>query len=785
MTYAVTSVSPSLGGPGDWILVFGTDLNGTTSVSFGGVSASGGDLAGPTTLLSTLGYTNETVLLVKVPDGAKSGPLLLDDGVEQVESPSSFIVASNPLSVPPFGEAAYGVGWAPIVGDTVDVSESLLRVRLSASAYGHNQIRLAWDEPRDEYERLVITRSSTGHPVHPFEGAVVFSGTRYTIVERAAVDAPLGDGRFYYYSMFLEIPAASVRWQRVAVADDIVPYRHGGAEMLMDLLPHHYLVDDASTKQAGGDLSMEQMGTLERFLRLIGWETDYARSLTDHVGDVWRPSQLRSRMLTAAALSYGVPREYALGDRTTRRLLRHWIRLQRSKGTLAAARLLAGDVTGYTASVYEGRNLIFGPNGSEFKVADPDATTSVYWNWKSASALALARVTTPAPPVSTPAALRVEYPNTSAFSIGYGDAADVRKTCMKTNPVGANVFSAYVRSASTTRSVTPKIHWYDAAGDFLETTTGTPGDSVSGSWTRLAVADDVPTDAVYARPELAWPAGAANEQHFIAAAQFEAARTGETDPTDYQAGRTAVCSLRPDRINLCKNPSFETNTNHWSVVATASGVSRNTTWFRQAGPGAASMRISNLDSAPVVVKYVHDEVDDIIPGSVYTAGAYLANSVGLGAMDEVRAYLSFVWLDVDDEEIDRTDGPLLAVPRRSTGVDFTPFPATVSSVAPDGAVTMELHITWVGYDYDPPATNYNFTATSLYVDDVILEREGDPSSYFDGSLDPTSDDYYWEGTTHLSRSYYYPGRPARQARLEALLPEYLPADIPFTITFGG
>lgn len=63
----------------------------------------------------------------------------------------------------------------------------------------------------------------------------------------------------------------------------------------------------------------------------------------------------------------------------------------------------------------------------------------------------------------------------------------------------------------------------------------------------------------------------------------------------------------------------------------------------------------------------------------------------------------------------------------------------------------------------------------FYVDAVMLEGGGGLQSYFDGSTYASVGDSLWEVGAHSSRSHYYPQRRAKNARINALLPSYLPA----------
>jgi hypothetical protein len=98
----IGSVSPGMGKPGDRVIIIGYNLDATSGVYFGGVSATFSILSGG-------------VLSAVVPTGAVTGPVTATGGIGTATSPSWFIVLS--MSIP-----------SMIEHDTDHVDEALARV---------------------------------------------------------------------------------------------------------------------------------------------------------------------------------------------------------------------------------------------------------------------------------------------------------------------------------------------------------------------------------------------------------------------------------------------------------------------------------------------------------------------------------------------------------------------------------------------------------------------------------------------------------------------------------
>lgn len=95
--------------------------------------------------------------------------------------------------------------------------------------------------------------------------------------------------------------------------------------------------------------------------------------------------------------------------------------------------------------------------------------------------------------------------------------------------------------------------------------------------------------------------------------------------------------------------------------------------------------------------------------------------------------------------------------------------------SPPGAVSATLKVVTHG------AMN---SGEVSWTDGALLERSVSVKPYFDAGLYVGDSDYLWEGDAHESRSHYYERRGVKSARLELILPKYLPYRRSFRLLFA-
>lgn len=240
----------------------------------------------------------------------------------------------------------------------------------------------------------------------------------------------------------------------------------------------------------------------------------------------------------------------------------------------------------------------------------------------------------------------------------------------------AYTLSAYVRSAAVSRNASVGIEWYDSAGTYISTSTGSAVASSTSAWTRVSVTATAPVNAYrYALDVYFAGTAAAGEVHYVDSVQFElgsaptpyretgvystGAQTWDLQRSDdggvtwsavrgATAGNSTAASAVPagwlvydyesprNVRNLLPNPNFDNGTTYWNSGSTLSRVTSPT----QSGSGA--LQVSAAGAGAVYVNAV--AVGYLIPitaGATYVFSTYTrAGSVSRNNSVNVNWYTS-------------------------------------------------------------------------------------------------------------------------------------------------
>lgn len=143
--------------------------------------------------------------------------------------------------------------------------------------------------------------------------------------------------------------------------------------------------------------------------------------------------------------------------------------------------------------------------------------------WTALSSATLARVTTPTVSGSA-GSLRI-----TAAAGGAAGAATATGTS-GVPVMGGGVYSllAYVRAASTGRSATPTVRWYDAAGTQIGSQVQSPGSDNSTGWTGYTWQFTAPPNAAYVAVEFNYSGTATSEIHYLDSVSLSLVETNHT-----------------------------------------------------------------------------------------------------------------------------------------------------------------------------------------------------------------------------------------------------------------
>jgi hypothetical protein len=311
----------------------------------------------------------------------------------------------------------------------------------------------------------------------------------------------------------------------------------------------------------------------------------------------------------------------------------------------------------------------------------------------------------------------------------------------------AYTYSIYSRAATTLRSITLNINWYDKDGKYLSAGTAASANNSTSAWTRISQTNiTAPTNAIYAIPQITINSAGAGEVHYFDAAQFN---TGATALT-YADARRIDIYLSANRINLILNPSFETNKDGW-----VAGV--NTTIARNISNGYAG-----TSSLALTASAAGDSWANITSGVSATVGSnYTASMYVRSAATSRNVQIRLDWYN-GASLLSTTSGTSVS----TSTVEWTRVSVTGAAPLNTTAVVVTVRVISAAI------------SEVHYFDAALLEQTSYADKYFDGTTGYNfTDDLMWEssGTNSTSRSLYHKNKTTAVARLAAVLPEYLPA----------
>jgi len=233
--------------------------------------------------------------------------------------------------------------------------------------------------------------------------------------------------------------------------------------------------------------------------------------------------------------------------------------------------------------------------------------------------------------------------------------------------------------------------------------------------------------------------------------------------TRFEDAKTTTFNIKANRVNLCPNPSFETDNTGWSVFpsGTSTTASRSTTNGAKFGSAAYSIAFSSGKDTGVQYSANGAVIPaiQVIPGNSYAASAYLKITSGNSATYR----LELRWFNISDVQLDTAVGSDTTV---TSDIGWTRLNVTGS--APTGAVYATLIL----------RKTMNATGVvNALLDGVLVEQSQTVNPYFDGSFDGYSweenRDSMWESTTDLSASHLYLNRVNTQGTIETRLTDMI------------
>lgn len=625
-----------------------------------------------------------------------------------------------------YGASKYG---APaLLRLSVQPMSVLVYAAISTLSTEFRKVKVSWQPPSGEFTRFRLVRSQSGYPETAEDGVIIFdefatsgnvSRSYFVDGEDNPNDIPLVSGREVYYRVFLF--TSDKVWVNAGGITAIVPSNHGVQDKVMTYLPKVYTSREQSplgttdTASALYDFIWGLSFTQEEFLTYL---------------DLLRPShtglETPIELISAETTNVGLIQESGLPTKNQKRLVREALFMYTNKGTANGLQTYAESLTGFAPTITVSQNLLLSVQDSTFY--------GHLGNW-----------------VFTNATATVSQDEVPAFGSSIIDGTDTCKLVASSgftmllgadDPVGKGVpitggsdyiASCKIKSPASAGNISLSIKWYDGTGTIISTTTASTT-SANNTWKTITKTATAPANAVYAGLSIT---SSASGTYYVDQVCMQVG-----DTASYDEARAVDIFLEPIKTNYINNPSFETNvTDSWTLSGSAT-ASQDSDVSDIAYSGSNSAKIIGTGSW----SYTSNPVP-INKGVYYTASGLVKSTAPLT--------VTFVGRDSSNNIVETED--LFNI---DTTTNWSRFSIShLIDAFDEYVVTYELH--------------FAGTTGTYYFDCIQFEDGSRESDYFDGSL-PASFGAIWEGTSNNSKSYLYPSKPAKVARLGKSLSTWIP-----------
>lgn len=234
---------------------------------------------------------------------------------------------------------------------------------LAAEVTDYTTVNLSWSIGTDlatelttvpQATEIMIRYSTVGEPRTSQDGTLVTSikpgRERYQYTHGG-----LATGRWTYYSLFVKYESTDddAFYEKVASLKVQTPTDFGSTEMLWNMLPEHYRINDGSDSSTLSTAStLYGKGPLYRLLSVFGWDLDRMRTLTRYQMIAKDPDLANDEVLDALAYELGIPlSSLYLGTERLRNIVGDIGYLREFKGTLEGTREWITAITGSDVTI--------------------------------------------------------------------------------------------------------------------------------------------------------------------------------------------------------------------------------------------------------------------------------------------------------------------------------------------------------------------------------------------------------------------------------------------------
>jgi hypothetical protein len=519
----------------------------------------------------------------------------------------------------------------------------------------------------------------------------------------------------------------------------------------MDLIPKIY----TTVTQSPID-NVDPESTLYTFLKGFSLTLDELLTYVDVLKPNYSGLSTPPPIVSLQAQQLGIPLEYSLGLRAMKKMVREAVFLHNNKSTTLGVGTLAENLTGFSPTVTQTKNLMLTMQDSTFYkgvgnwLVNGNGTIQSANNFVPASGLEnAADITYTGKIVTSSNNVKISNGVSRPKTTGVPVSGDV--------DYNFSFYSYFDGDPGVDEALpTATVHWFDYTGAFIDSDTDGVVSDATTSWIRQTFNVTSPVNAAYAAFDIQFNI---DGTWYIDRVQLALAEEFVTP--SYEEARGVKVFLAPSKTNLVKNPSFEETTTLWDItddgntlvdrtLAQAVGLSKMLESVTNSGVGLAGL-----------TEYVTESDAGVTVGQFYTASLYAKTLEGTEEFD------LFLSANSGPNGVDSSERFILTEEWQRLHVTLF-VPATF-----DETTFLTLNLAGIT------------TGNTIHIDGVQLEASYLPTDYFDGEF-PDAYGAMWAGTANESVSYLYPNRQVKIPRLLANLAEYMPIGTTYSVsTYAG
>lgn len=608
----------------------------------------------------------------------------------------------------------------------------------------YDKVILSWGLPGGSWDRIYLVRSSFEFVSSPGDGAIIMQSDS-SAAPVSFVDTGLLPGRFYYYTMIVRTTDATPRYAVAGQVIVLVTTDYDYRDQLWQFLPGLYRDRDGFFATPN-----QPDGPLYRFMSLIGYQHDVIRSEIDSLLWVYEPDLVSGGLLPLLAQEFHLDFEPEIGMQALRRLLKNAVHLYKNRGNETGLSGLISAISNFDTEITIGKNLALAQDVSNFTQGTGTwniltGTGTLSWNGTG----------TPVGQDSEPGILGLTAVGAGTVEVASGSTKFEAIPVVEGTQYTASI---YGRGDAFGDNLSIRITWLDKDGAIISSSTySTAATTTTSDWTaRVSKTQTAPAGALFARIDFRFTSMTDTETQWVDGFQFEEGNTATT----YEHSRNINIRLFPTRTNLATNPSFETNASDW--VGVNATIDRTTSVNLY---GSAAGRVTKTSGS--VQALSPDTGTSGLP--LFDPGDYfLSLYVRPIGVSGVHLRAKIIFYNAAGTPVETLNGPSTLTP----STDWTRL--SVSGAMPATTAFVAFGVEEI---------SGLSTSDQFRVDGVLFEKAESIGAYFDGSVGSPVEDFLWAGTPHLSQSYYFPKRTAKNSRLLQLIPKNIPINSTFSLSY--